>query len=254
MDFSVHMPARIADDITRFQMIHAANMAASTIPGFKAEKPFYAEVKRAVGEGEPTSRFESRQTPKPASSHTDFTPGAIQPTGWNLDVAVSGKGWMVVEPEDGTEALTRNGQLKVRGDGLLISGEGFPVLGQGGTISVPEYSSLTIGKNGAINIVPRGAQASEVVEVDRIRIVNPPENQIKRRAGGMFLFTGDGSPVPDPDIELMPASLEASNTDGVSELISFLTLSREFELNVKMMTAFRDLSSSGDKLIQESRS
>ncbi len=251
MDYGIHMPAGTADQIVRFQTVHASNLAGLSVPGFKAEVPYATRLQEAIDDKVVQPRFDTRHMPVPGKSQTNFTSGPLRYTGRALDVAITGNGWLVVDV-DGTRMLTRNGQMEVSAGGELRAAGGLPVMGQGGAVSLPEYTGLTIGSDGVISIVPRGGQPSEIVEADRIMLVNPREQQLARRTGSMFEYTGDDPLAVDPNVELVSGQLEMANTDAVKELINFLALGREFEMNVRMMNAFSDITLSGDQLLQES--
>ncbi|WP_281647171.1 flagellar basal body rod protein FlgF [Parendozoicomonas sp. Alg238-R29] len=256
MDFGVYMPSGSADQIMQFQAVRASNLAGVSVPGFKAEIPFAERLQQALAvqpEVESQPRYDSRQMPLPARSQTNFTPGPMKHTGRGLDVAIPGKGWLVVDV-NGVEMLTRNGQLEVTGTGEVLTAGGLQVMGLRGPVVLPEYSKLTIGTDGVINIVPRGGQESEIVEAGRFMLVNPPEDQLQRQTGGMFRYVGNAALASDPDVEINSGVLEGANTDSVAELMDFLALGREFEMNVRMMAAFSDMTVSGDKLLHEGNS
>ena len=252
MDVGVYMSSGSADQILHFQTVRASNLAGVSVPGFKAEIPYAEQLQQAVDEqdGSSQARFDSRHMPEPGQTHTNFSAGTLRHTGRDLDIAIAGKGWLVVDV-GGTEMLTRNGQLEISGTGELTTAGGLPVMGADGPLVFPEYSSLTIGEDGGINITPRSGQGTEVVEGGRFRLVNPPEDQLQRQTGGMFRYVGNEALAPDPSVQLKSGVLEEANTDGVEELMDFLALGREFELNVRMMTSFSDMAVSADKLLHE---
>src|ERR1700687_3820719 len=64
----------------------------------------------------------------------DMSQGPIEHTGNPLDVAVDGKGFLVVQTPQG-ERYTRNGSMQSNGNGQLVTSDGYPVLGDGGPIS-----------------------------------------------------------------------------------------------------------------------
>ena len=80
-------------------------------------------------------------------------PGAVQPTGRNLDVALKGNAWLAVQGLDGTEAYTRAGALDVDAEGLLVTKSGLTVLGDGGPITIPA--------NAQVQIAPTATRASK---------------------------------------------------------------------------------------------
>ena len=87
---------------------------------------------------------------------------------------------------DGREAYTRAGDLRVDPSGLLLNGAGQQVLGEGGPISVPPHTSLMIGADGTISIVPLGQGPETTALVGRIKLVNPPAESLARGEDGLF--------------------------------------------------------------------
>src|ERR687890_1826994 len=53
-----------------------------------------------------------------------FGQGALQRTDWPLDVAIQGEGFLRVKLPDGTQALTRDGNLQIDGRGRLVTNTG----------------------------------------------------------------------------------------------------------------------------------
>ena len=78
--------------------------------------------------------------------------GEIVDTGRNLDIAIETDALMAVQAVDGTEAYTRRGDLSLSATGLLVTGEGHPVLGDTGPITVPPGGRISISENGTERI------------------------------------------------------------------------------------------------------
>ena len=64
---------------------------------------------------------------------------------------------MAVQATDGTEAYTRRGDLKITESGVLETGDGFPVMGSGGPITVPPAQKVMIAEDGTLSIMAVGA-------------------------------------------------------------------------------------------------
>src|SRR5690606_36888950 len=112
-------------------------------------------------------------------------PGPLMQTGRDLDVAVDGRGLTAVQAPDGSEAYTRAGDLRVDAFGLLTTGTGLPVMGDGGPIALPPFEALEIAGDGTISIRPVGQEASGLAVVERIRLVDPPEDELGRGEDGL---------------------------------------------------------------------
>src|SRR5580658_5256658 len=81
------------------------NLANASTTGFKAQQPVF-QAEPFYGQGLP-----DRVDVTSAEDTADFKPGPIEQTGRSLDVTVSGTGWIAVQANDGSTALTRNGSL-----------------------------------------------------------------------------------------------------------------------------------------------
>jgi flagellar basal-body rod protein FlgF len=182
-----------------------------------------------VGPGAATRTFVVESTPVP-----DLSAGVMRTTGNPLDVAVHGSGWIAVQDVQGREAYTRNGNLEVGINGQLVTNTGLPVLSDGGPISIPPDSDVTIGKDGTISVVTNN-QYNAVIALTRIKLVNPPNDRMLRGDDGLFRVAG-GQPAPaDASVVLAAGVLEASNVDSVQSLIGIIDQSRFFDMQVKLM-------------------
>ena len=170
-----------------------------------------------------------------ATVAADFTPGVIQTTGRDLDIAINGKGWIAVQGPDGKEAYTRNGSFAINANGVLQTRTGQNVLSDGGAISVPPDTQLTIGKDGTISTVPTSGQKTQISEVARIKIVNPPEKNLVRGDDGLFHLRDGGTADVDESVVLHNGALESSNVNPAEALVNMITLSRHFDLQMKLL-------------------
>jgi flagellar basal-body rod protein FlgF len=211
------------------QATTAHNLANATTTGFRAQ----TSALRAVpveGEGLPTRTFALETT-----TGTDFTPGAIQRTGRDLDVAIEGEGFIAVELPDGGEAYTRNGALHAGANGVLQLRNGMAVMGEGGPIAIPPDSAVTVARDGTVSVVPTGGQSAAVAVLGRMKLVNPPPAALERGADGLFrLRVGEDAP-PAASVRLVGGALESSNVNVVEAMVEMIGLARRFELQMKML-------------------
>jgi len=205
------------------------NLANATTSGFRAQIDQFRAVP-VLGEGAPTRTFVVDST-----TGSDFRPGAIQQTGRDLDVAVAGSGWIAVEAADGREAYTRNGSLQMNEDGLLQTRSGLNVVGDGGTISIPPGSNITIAKDGTISLIPEGSKATGVTSVGRIKLVNPSEAGLVRGDDGLFRQQAGATAEADANVSLVSGAIESSNVNVVNEMVNMITLARQFEMHMKLL-------------------
>ncbi|MBA4141799.1 MAG: flagellar basal-body rod protein FlgF [Nitrosospira sp.] len=214
---------------------HAAvshNLANTNTTGFRAE----ISTLRAVPVFSDT--LATRTFVVDSSAGADFRPGTAQHTGRDLDVAVQGTGWIAVQLEDGSEAYTRNGNFHVNVNGLLQTRNGLNVRGEGGPISIPPNAKVTVGTDGTVSTVPAGAGTNEpniAVMIDRIKLVDPPEAQLTRGADGLFRLAGGGVTEADGEVKLGSGMLEGSNVNVVEAMVDMISLSRQFEMHMKLL-------------------
>jgi len=196
---------------------------------------FRSEIHRLRAVPVQSESLPSRAFTVDASVASDFTTGPLEYTGRALDVAVENKGWLTVQGQNGEEAYTRNGNLAISANGILQTRDGRPVIGNAGPIAVPPDSEVTIGRDGSISIVEGGNE--EVVNVvDQLRLVNPPEADLERGEDGYFRLAEGADPAfVDENIKLANGYLEGSNVDVAGELINMISLSRQFEMQTRMI-------------------
>jgi flagellar basal-body rod protein FlgF len=180
----------------------------------------------------------------------DSSVGSQQQTGNALDVSVNGTGYFAVQDATGNEAYTRAGDLHVDPSGQLLTATGQPVLGDNGPISVPPYSSITVGQDGSISIVPLGSTAQTNAIVARIKLVNPPASTLQRGADGLFHSTGTDPVAADAATTVTPGTLESSNVNLASAMVNMIELARQFDMQIKAVHAADDNAQSATKLLQ----
>jgi flagellar basal-body rod protein FlgF len=210
------------------QAVTTHNLSNVSTNGYKAQNGAFRALP-VVGPGAATRTFVVDSTP-----NADLSGGVIRTTGRPLDVAMHGAGWIAIQDAKGVEAYTRNGSLQVSADGLLVTSNGQTVIGDGGPISVPNDSELTIGKDGSVTVVSNN-QYNAMTTIGRIKLVNPPDSDMVRGDDGLFRQKS-GQPAPaDANINLVSSALEASNVSAVDALISIIDQSRFFDMQVKLM-------------------
>jgi flagellar basal-body rod protein FlgF len=228
MDRLVYTAASGAKHIIEQQATVSHNLANATTVGFRAQLDSFRAV-QVQGEGLPTRAFVVDST-----VGSDFSQGAIQQTGRNLDIAVQGNGWIALDAPGG-EAYTRTGNLKLSDQGALQTQSGINVLGDGGPIAVPPDVTVTVGKDGTVSAQATGVKPGAVTILGRIKLVNPPDDTMVRSDDGLFR-TKDGQPADaDPTVAVVGGALESSNVNVVDSMVNMINLARNFEINMNMI-------------------
>jgi flagellar basal-body rod protein FlgF len=211
------------------QAATAHNLANASTTGFRAELNAFRALP-VYGDGMPTRVFVADST-----VGADFTPGVLQDTGRDLDVAVEGKGWLAVQMPDGTEAYTRDGSLQMSPNGLLQTRHGLNIMGDAGPIAIPPNVVVSVGKDGTVSTVPTDQTPNTVAVLGRIKLVNPPEGGLVKSGDGLFRLK-DGNPAPaDVNVKLTSGALEGSNVNVVDSLVSMIDQARAFEMNMRLL-------------------
>lgn len=234
MDKMLYVAMTGASQNALAQKAHANNLANISTSGFQRDLE-QARSMPVFGDSFPARAY--AMTERPA---TDFTPGALQETGRDLDVAVGGDGFIAVQAPDGSEAYVRTASLNIDALGVLRAGNGMPVMGNGGPIAVPPEQKIEVGQDGTITIRAMGEGPRVMAEVDRIKLVNPDLKTMTKGLDGM-IHTRSGQPADaDANVQVVSGFLEASNVNAVEEMTSVLALARQFELHVKMMNTAKE--------------
>lgn len=247
MDRALYTSMSGAKNNTIAQAVHANNLANVATDGFRRDYVAARSVGIWYGDGLPTRVH--ALTERPA---TDFTTGVLHETGRDLDVAVRGEGWIAVQAPDGTEAYTRDGNLQVTVLGQLLTGSGLPVLGNAGPIALPDAEKIEIGGDGTITVRALGQGPEALAQLDRIRLVNPPSQDLYKGDDGLVRVRGGVPVAADPTVRLASGFIEGSNVNAVEAMTEMLTLARQYEVQVKLMRTADENSEAASRLLQVS--
>lgn len=228
MDKALYVAMTGASASLRALGVVSNNLANVDTSGFKAQL--------ATTEAFPLTqpgRHRSRIDAVPASLGFDRSIGHIQQTGRPLDVFFNEDRWLAVQARDGTEAYTRNGELRVDALGRLTTSAGQPVLGEGGPITIPPHQEISIGSDGTVSIVPQGQGLETVAIVGRLKVVEAPPGTLERRPDGL-MAAAEARP-PAAGQVLTSGAFEASNVNAASQLVQMIQLQRQYEMQVRVI-------------------
>jgi flagellar basal-body rod protein FlgF len=244
MDKALYVAMTGASQTMRAQAANSHNLANASTTGFRAE--LITDQPVAVqGAG-----FASRVNANMQDAGFDATAGSSIPTGRDLDIALSGNTWLAVQAPDGSEAYTRAGDLTVTANGQVMNGAGRTVLGEGGPLSVPPSSSVTIAGDGTISIVPLGQDASTQATVGRLKLVEATAAQLSRGADGLMHARSGAKLLPASGNVVRSGSLESSNVNLADAMSNMISLARQFELQTKLMKSVEDNAAASASLVR----
>lgn len=225
------------------QTIHANNLANANTEGFRAD------LERAGSQQVSGYGYNSRYMVNSQNGGVDMNPGALKETGRQLDIGIKGDGLIALQ-NGRREAYTRNGHIDVDTDGNLTI-NGLAVLGDAGPIQLPPFSSMAIGQDGTITIIPDNGDFMASQDVDRIKLVDVPANRLRKNNDGLLVSDRATEPRAE-DVQVAGQHLETSNVSAITEMVFTVSLNRQFEAQIKMMKAAETLAQAGNRLIRGS--
>lgn len=171
-----------------------------------------------------------------AGTQRDFRQGPLERVDDPLALAIEGQGFFAVEGFDGRQYYTRDGSLRLDGEGRIVTQSGYPVVIQGGSVVPQGTQELAVDKTGVI----MGKVDGSYQEFGRIVLTMFP-NPAGVQAVGSNLFSE--TPQSGEAIEVEPGRegsgsilsgyVEASNVEIVTEMVNLIVAQRAFELNSK---------------------
>lgn len=222
----------------------ANNIANASTIGFRAER---VSFDRLVLQG---SGLETRRLAAEEVRDFDRRAGTIVQTARPLDVAVTSDSWIAVQAADGQEAYTRRGDLSVAASGVLETGDGFPVMGSGGPITVPPHQSIAIADDGTVSIVPPGGDPTQPQVVDKIKLASLEGSQAAKGLDNLLHVKGGGVLPEDLDARLQAGTLEQSNVNLTQALVDMIENQRSYEVQASLLEEAKTMDESAASLMR----
>lgn len=244
MDEMVYLAMTGAKQTEIAQTINANNLANLSTTGFRADLHAFSSVPIA-GPG-----IESRINAVAESYGTDHSVGAVISTGRDLDIAIQGRGFVAVQASDGSEAYTRAGDLRIGSGGVLETGAGHPVLGNGGPVAIPPATSLLIGTDGTVSIQPLGQGPETLAILDRIKLVDPDVAQLAKGDDGLLRLPNDETASASANVRVISGALEQSNVNVAKTLVDMIELSRQYEMQVNVIKTAKEDADAAAQLLR----
>lgn len=230
------------------QRVIASNMANAQTIGFRAELLTATPVTLKG------PSLEARAMTDGEVRGSSMTQGTLISTGKPLDVALTGDTMLALQAEDGSEVYSRRGDLAVSAGGVLENGDGRPVIGENGPITVPLGSKVTISPDGGVSVANPEAPDQPPQLVGRIKIASTTGSRIEKGLDGLFRVPGqNGQPgvLPqDEEAKLMVGSLEQSNVDPTRILVEMVEAQRLFDMRTKVVAQAKEVDESSASLMR----
>lgn len=226
---------------TRLEVI-SNNIANASTVGFKRDSVFErnlidskANLYNIVGSAE--------QNDPPIGSYIDFNKGSYDQTGNELDVAIDGNGFFLLNDEQGKEFLTRAGNFKINQEGDVISANGKYLMASGSRINV--YGTMqgdtfnSDSRKAEVRIDNSGEIFINNISQGNLDIVDTNNPVVLEKISSSdFIITGDNQyqKLTNDKVNVRQGWLENSNVNVIDEMVEMINLQRQFEAGSKVIT------------------
>lgn len=230
-------------------------LANISTTGFKRSYESAMRTIKTEGAG-----FETRYQPRSlAVDQISLSSGPSIVTGRALDVAFNDSTVLGVMAPNGDLAFTRRGDLRISSTGVLETGNGHAVMGEGGPITVPLGSLLRIGEDGSVFASDPQDSTAAAEQVGRMMLKDASAVRLERRDDALFRASPEQA-LPNGDFadgsrvaSLTSHTLEGSNVSAMTAMVKLIDFSRSFELQVKIISEAKSLDESGATMLRASR-
>lgn len=244
MDRMLYVAMSGARETMRAQTANANNLANAATTGFREDLLAFS-ARPLDGPGHPSRVYTAAE-----QAGVNLATGPQVHTGHALDIAVQGDGFIAIQAPDGSEAYTRAGNLRITPNGVLVTGAGHPVLGDGGPVAIPPAEAVEIGADGTISIRPVGQTPETLAVVDRIRLVAPDAAALGKGGDGLLRLADGAVAPPDAGVRIAAGVLEGSNVNTVDAMVNMIALARQFEMQVKLMQTAKENDEASARMLQ----
>lgn len=241
MDKSLFVSMNGAKNSMRELEIVTNNLANANTTGFRGDATYSSQYHSK------DAANETRVYAKLAGTFTDFTQGPILNTQRDLDVAIDGPGFIAVQSLSGKEGYTRAGDLQIDETGALKTSRGELVMGNAGTISIPQAQRISIGPDGMV--LAQFAGQNDMVPIDQIKLINPDVNKLSKGEDRLFYLPQGTVTDADPSVKIIPGALEGSNVNVIEAMTKIIDLSRSYEIHTNFMKTMSENSIKANGLL-----
>lgn len=142
----------------------------------------------------------------------------------------------MVRDLEGQDALTRAGHFTIDSQDRLVTPDGWPVLGQGGEITVPsDANRIRIDERGRIYAERNNGGGIDLAFVDQLRVVEVENTDNLIARNGQY-YNAPGQNITDSQrFSVNQGYLEDANVDSVTEMVKMIDIQRRFDAAAKAL-------------------
>jgi len=209
------------------QEVIANNLANAATAGFKKDGVFV----NTMLEASLVLQKDANQNPAILDAQdvkTDMSQGGLRATGNPLDLALQGRGYFAVDAPTGT-MYTRAGSFSLNAQGMLVTANGYNVLGDGGPIELPA-GDIAVSNSGIISVNGE--------EIGRLKIIDFPDaDDLTKKADGLFAARPGATESDAPETTVGQGFLEDSNVEAIREMVDMITLQQAYQASARALMA-----------------
>lgn len=198
---------------SRAQDVTANNLANATTAGFKLDRITAAQA--------PDGTY-----PVPVQD-TDLSQGRLRMTGRELDIALEGDGYFVVDAPNG-QRLIRGGAFRLDAESRIISPDGLPVL--------DENDAPIVVPPGKLEFAPEGDILVDGERLARFKLQRPAEGVALLKEGN-GRFVAQGELVAAEGLRVHQGEIEDPNGDTLTGMVDLVSIQRAYTANADAMKA-----------------
>ncbi|MGB6745196.1 MAG: flagellar basal-body rod protein FlgF [Terracidiphilus sp.] len=207
----------------------ANNLANASTVGYRAEKDVFSSVLADASNAGASSLDKAINNYGILSGTIlDQSQGALQKTGNDLDAAIQGPGYFVVQTAQGP-MYTRDGSFQVSSHGQLVTSTGDAVMGDAGTITMLP---------GKVSISPDGTISINGAVSGKLHIVDFPAGTNVESAGNTYYTAPADTAQTSTDSDVRQGFLESSNVNPILGLVDLITAERSAEMMQRALSMF----------------
>src|SRR4051812_2555698 len=229
----------------------ANNVANVNTTGYKADQSLFQEYLTSGAHQDNFSGKDRRVSyVTDRATYHDFAQGAAEPTKNPLDIAIDGKGFLVVQTAGG-ERYTRDGGLQMNSQGQLVTAAGNPVLGTSGPIVFqPTDHDINVSPDGTVTVVEGNGRTDSLR--GKLRLVSFTDAQKLLKEGSNLYSAGAGDAAqPDLKSSVQQGYIEKSNVNAVAEMSRMIEVTRAYTQIATMLQQESDLHKSAIEKLAE---
>jgi flagellar basal-body rod protein FlgF len=206
----------------------ANNLANASTVGYRAQENVFSAVLAANNSNDTELNKAMNSYGIMSGTTLDLSQGALQKTGNDLDVAIQGRGYFVVQTANGP-AYTRSGSFQVSARGQLVTSTGDAIMGDKGVITMLP---------GPVSISADGTISSNGAVTGKLKVVEFPPNTKMTSIGGQYYSAPANTAAPAKDSEVRQGMLESSNVNPITGMVELVTAQRSAEMMQRALAMF----------------